>query len=240
MIKTLALTTDKFGSPVTLRPVVLVDDDGATLIDSGYPLHFAQFGEAMAEAGVPLAKLRRVIITHADWDHIGLMGDIIAACGSGLEVCAHSAEKPYLEGKVPHIKTTPGRIEARLAAVPAATRADCAAMYAAIPTFPVSRTLADGEILPFHGGLRIIHTPGHTPGHICVYVQEKRLLIPGDELRVDGGKLMGPAPEHTPDMAEALGSMRKLVGCGIDQVICFHGGAYSGDIAGRIRELAGV
>lgn len=236
-VKILSLYMDKLGTPMTLRPVLLVDGDGATLVDSGYPLQFAQFKEAIAEAGVSLSQLRRIIITHSDWDHIGLVADILRA-RPNLAVYAHSLEKPYLEGALPPFKLTPERIKARLATVPAANRAECAAMFAAIPTFAVTHVLADG-LLSFHGGLRIIHTPGHTPGHISVYVQEKRLLIPGDLLRVVDGELVGPAPEYTPDMALAKKSLARLTIYGIDQVICFHGGPYATDVAARIRELAG-
>lgn len=239
IVKPLSLYLDKLGTPTTLRPTVLVDGDGATLVDSGYPLQFAQFREALAAAGVDLGQLRRVILTHSDWDHIGLMADLIAAC-PGLAVYAHALEKPYLEGTLPAFKLTPERIAARLATVPAATRDECAAMFAAIPTFTVTNTLADGDLLPLHGGLQIIHTPGHTPGHICVYVQAKRLLLPGDALRVVDGQLVGPAPEYTPDMDEARRSLAKLTGLAIDQVISVHGGPYTGGVAARIRELAGA
>jgi glyoxylase-like metal-dependent hydrolase (beta-lactamase superfamily II) len=237
-VKTLSLYMDKLGIPTTLHPVLLVDDSGATLVDSGYPLQFTQFKEALAEVGVALSQIRRVIITHSDWDHIGLMADIIRA-RPDLAVYAHAQEKPFLEGDLPSLKLPPEKIAARLATVPAATRSECAAMFAAIPTFTVTHTLADG-LLPFHGGLRIIHTPGHTPGHICVYVQQKRLLIPGDALRVIDGELVGPAPEYTPDMAAAKRSLNRLTIYGIDQVISFHGGPYAKNVGDRIRKLAGV
>jgi glyoxylase-like metal-dependent hydrolase (beta-lactamase superfamily II) len=236
-IHVLELEMTKLGKPLMLRPVLIVDEDDVTLVDTAYPGQFVQLQEAIAVTGVPFNRLNRIIITHQDWDHVGLMKEIIESSGP-IEIYAHSLEKPYLEGTLPYIKTTPEKIAARLQTIPAGTRDETARMFAAIPTFGVTQMVEDGQVLPLHGGIRIIHTPGHTPGHISLYIQAKRVLIPGDELRVDAGRLVGPAPEHTPDMALAMQSMPKLLDFDIDSVICFHGGLYETNVSEAIRQLA--
>ena len=107
-----------------------------------------------------------------------------------------------------------------------------------LPTAKIQRALVDGEILPLYGGIEVIHTPGHTPGHICLYLKSYRLLIAGDELRLEDGVLVGPVEAHTFDMPQALQSLKKLAAYDIETVICFHGGVYGPDAAGRIAELA--
>jgi glyoxylase-like metal-dependent hydrolase (beta-lactamase superfamily II) len=237
-IHILGLEMTKLGKPLTLRPVLIVDEDDVTLVDTGYPGQFDQLRQEIAKAGVPFSRLSRIIITHQDWDHVGLMKEIIDTAGP-IEIYAHRLEKPYLEGTLPYIKTTPDRVAARLQTIPAESREEAARMFAAIPTFAVSRTVEDGDVLPFCGGIRVIYTPGHTPGHISLYFQANRVLVPGDELRVDDqGQLVGPAPEHTPDMTTAMSSMKKLLGLDIDYVVCFHGGRCETDVAGAIRKLA--
>ncbi|MHB8917725.1 MAG: MBL fold metallo-hydrolase [Desulfocucumaceae bacterium] len=61
----------------------------------------------------------------------------------------------------------------------------------------VGRTVADEEELPYCGGITVIHTPGHTPGHICLYHKQSRTLIAGDALFAEGGLRAG-APIYQP------------------------------------------
>ncbi len=239
-IKALALDVDILGTQSTVNPVLIWDDTGATLVDVGYPGQFEHLMEAVTQAGVPVTQIRRIIITHQDWDHIGNLPDIIAARGGKIDILAHRDEQPYLEGTLPYIKMTPERIAARLQTLPKEMRAEAAIMFANIPTAPITKTLEDREKLPFHGGIEVIHTPGHTPGHICLYLKSHRLLIAGDQLRVENGILIGPAEMHTVDMPTALNSLTKLLDYDIDQVICYHGGLYGPQAAGRIAELAGA
>ena len=87
-----------------------------------------------------------------------------------------------------------------------------------------NRALADGEELPYGGGIVVIHTPGHTPGHMSFFLPADHLLISGDALRVESGVLEGPNPKVTPDLSLAAASLRKLLGYPIDRVLCYHGG----------------
>jgi glyoxylase-like metal-dependent hydrolase (beta-lactamase superfamily II) len=107
-------------------------------------------------------------------------------------------------------------------------------------TVTVDRTLEDGEELPFCGGITIIHVPGHTPGHICLYIRQSKTLVAGDALSAEGGKL-GPLPNFASlDWRLALRSLDKLVGYDIDTVICYHGGVSKGHVRRSIAELSGM
>lgn len=239
-IEALALDVDMLGTRSTVHPVLIWDETGATLVDTGFPGQFEQLVKAVINAGVPFTKINHVIITHQDWDHIGTLSNIITARDNDVDILAHVNERPYIEGTLPYIKMTPERIAARLQSLPEEMRSEAAATFANIPTAHITHALVDGEKLPFHGGIDIIHTPGHTPGHICLYLQSHRLLIAGDQLRVENGRLVGPAEMHTPDMPTALNSLKKLVNYDIDRVICYHGGLYGPNAASSIAELAGI
>lgn len=84
----------------------------------------------------------------------------------------------------------------------------------------------------------MIHTPGHSPGHLSLYHHDSRTLIAADALTVQDGELQGPTPSATPDMELALSSLNKFSEYEIDTVICYHGGRYRGDANRRIAELA--
>jgi glyoxylase-like metal-dependent hydrolase (beta-lactamase superfamily II) len=234
--KILELDVEVFGNTSRIHPVLIWDEAEATLIDGGYPGVFGQLKQAVAEAGVAFEQVKRVIITHHDWDHMGVLPDILRFNGQ-IQICAHAAEQPYIEGVLPPLKLTPASIAARIQQLPENMRAQAAETFANLPKAPVSRLLADNELLPIHGGIRVIHTPGHSPGHICLYAGACRLLVVGDQLRVNDGILVGPAPEYTPDMPLALQSMAKLTGFDIDKVVCYHGGVYGDDAAARIARL---
>ncbi|KAI7258812.1 hypothetical protein KC345_g10474 [Hortaea werneckii] len=88
--------------------------------------------------------------------------------------------------------------------------------------------LQDGQRLPWGGGAEVIHTPGHTPGHISLYIPQEKLLLAADELRVVEGRLAGPMESATPDMPLALQSLNKLSRLPVRNVLCYHGGWYDG------------
>lgn len=101
------------------------------------------------------------------------------------------------------------------------------------PVSPVS----DGQDI---FGLRIITTPGHTPGHISVLDPVGGVLVAGDALvgRGDGGGVAGPDAAYTQDMATAEESVRKLAGYTFDTVLFGHGDPVEQDAARLVEELA--
>jgi len=113
--------------------------------------------QAVLDAGV---RLRAIVLTHAHLDHVGAVEFLRRR--AGVPVYLHAADAPLLAA-VPQ--------QARLFGLQAA------------PVAPAERTLAEGDILEV-GTLRfrILHTPGHSPGGVCLYSQEQRLLLAGDTL----------------------------------------------------------
>ena len=235
--KMLKLKDNPLGAAVAVHPTLLWDDNGATLIDVGYPGQLKELTAAVEEAGVCLTHIKRIIFTHQDWDHVGNVTDVQNALDNKAEIYTHVKEREYIEGAIPYIKLTPEWVQARLQSLPENIREQAADLFANIPTAHVHKTLEDQDTVPFHDNVQVIHTPGHTPGHICLYLQQHRLLIAGDQLRVLNGILVGPAPEHTADMGTALQSLRNLQAYDIEYVICYHGGFYGPRASARIAEL---
>jgi glyoxylase-like metal-dependent hydrolase (beta-lactamase superfamily II) len=101
----------------------------------------------------------------------------------------------------------------------------------------VDRELADGDEIELDGGARIVHTPGHTPGSIAVYVPSRRLLFAGDAAANLFG-LRPPIGMFTEDHIEARASIRKLAQLDFD-VVCFgHGKPLDKDASRAFRRLA--
>jgi len=125
----------------------------------------------------------------------------------------------------------------QLNSMPEEQREIMKALFENPPRASVDETRADGEEVPYCGGITVIHTPGHTPGHICLYVKESKTLIVGDALNIMDGELVGPNPQNTQDMDSAIKSLKKFTRYDIENVICYHGGLYTKDPNQRIAEL---
>lgn len=240
-IEALELTMAKLGNPsMLIYPTLIWDDqDGATLIDTGVPGQFEDIKAAIEKTGLSFSDLRRVILTHQDVDHIGSLADILEAGDGKLDVYAHADDVPYIEGEKPLIKFDISRFEGLFASLPEVDREKAKAQFAKLQTGKVNHTLKDGETFPFHKGIKIIHTPGHTPGHISLFIENENLLIAGDAMVVDGeGQLQGPREAVTPNMDQAMASVAKLSNYPIDRVLCYHGGLYGPNAALRMKELS--
>ena len=242
-IEMLELSAVMMNGPGSLYPTLFWDRKEAVLVDAGLPGMLPQLLEAIKQAGVPQEKLNRIIITHHDLDHIGSLNELQKALTQRVEVLAHAAEAPYIQGERVPIKMSPEmrpRMEAMMKDMPEEQRLGMMAMMASIrkQNLKVDRRLGDGEELPYCGGIRIIHTPGHTPGHICLYHTASRTLIAGDALFVEDGKL-APAPSFiNADNNLAMESIKKLAGFDITNVVSYHGGLFRDDPNRSIAEIS--
>lgn len=197
-------------------PTLLWDQEMAVLIDTGCSGQMEDLRIAMEKVGVSFNQLKVVILTHQDIDHIGSLTDILQNCGSHIKIYAHELDKPYIQGDLPLLKD--GHIENP-------------------PKGKVDETLKDGQELPYCGGIRVIHTPGHTPGHISLYLKQSKTLVAGDSMYSVNGILGGIHVPTTLDIEVAQQSLKKYGDLDIESVICYHGGLCKLDIKEQIQKL---
>lgn len=222
----------------TYYPTLLWDDEDLVLVDACLPAQTDLLDAAVREAGFDIKSITKIILTHQDLDHIGCVRDLLAV-NPDVQVIAHEAEAPYIDGR-----ETPIKIAAREAGSEDLSQKDRAAINTAkinhsMRTVPVGKTVTAGELLPCCGGIKIIHTPGHTPGHICLYIKEGGVLIAGDGLNLNDNILSGPNPIHTFNMEQAVDSLRQLKHYDIKKVIAYHGGLYEGPFQTELKNIAG-
>ena len=237
-IEALELPMNLRGQSSIIYPALLWDFDEATLVDTGIPGQLDALRGEIEKAGVDFESINRIILTHQDIDHIGGLPEILRAHGGKIEVLAHEEDKPYIEGDKPLLKMNRERMAQMMESLPESQRQQLQRILSSPPSGKVDRTLHDGEELPLQGGIKVIHTPGHTPGHLSLFVKKARFLIAGDELRVEEGELVGPSDWATPDMGQANASLRKLTDYQIDYVLCYHGGLYGPNASEKIAELS--
>lgn len=218
-----------------MNPTLVWDGSNTVLIDAGLPGQLENIREEVEKAVSSLDKINKIIITHHDMDHIGSLAAVIKTSQNTIEVLCHDGEKPYVQGDKMPIKMTPQRLNS----MPEDRRKEMLEMQKKLKT-KVDETIEDEQELPYCGGIKVIYTPGHTPGHICLYLKKYKTLITGDAMNVVDGKLVGPKPEFTFDMKQALESLKKLTKYDVQTVVCYHGGVYTGNVNERIAELANV
>ena len=177
---------------------VLVRGKEIALVDTGLPNNGAKFGEIITTAGLGWDAVGHVILTHYHPDHIGSMGEVLAAAPQA-HVYAGAED-------IPHIKS-PRTIT------------------------PVK----DGEEV---FGLRILATPGHTPGHISVLDPVGSLLVVGDAMGNVNHHLSGSNPQYTADMALANQSVKKLAALTFAQAVFGHGDPIVQDASAAVATLA--
>ncbi|XEC96581.1 MBL fold metallo-hydrolase [Paenibacillus tarimensis] len=242
-LEILEISAQMMGRTVTVYPALIRDTDHTILVDAGYPGQLPLFQQAIERIGVPFQQLGKIIITHQDLDHIGSLPSILSELKGKAEVLASEIEQPYIEGRKKPLKLTPESIAQAVNSLPAGVPDEWRYAFKQTlenpPSANVHQIVSDGEELPYCGGIVVIGTPGHTPGHISLYHKASKTLIAADAMVVDeSGQLFGPDPEHTLDLPLAKQSLQKLTAYDIECVICYHGGLFKGNANQRIAELA--
>lgn len=205
-----------------IYPVLIEAGAHKILVDCGYP-GFAPFiEEALVQAGTTLAGVTDVVITHHDLDHVGALYEIMQA-HPGIRVHASAQEALFVNGsqKAPRLL----QAEALLDQLPDDQKTWALAFQAQLENIrAVEVPNSLGEDAESWKGVQTIATPGHTPGHISLYLPAQKTLIAADAVVYVNGKLDIANPEYTLDLPQAVESVRKIAALGADRLICYHGG----------------
>jgi len=195
-----------------LNSFALLDDDGSvTLVDCGLKRAPARIVAGLAAMGKAPGDVRRIVLTHAHIDHVGGLAEIRRRAGDP-PVDVHAEEARFVrEGLSPPPDTslTVGRLMSR-------------GPDQRFTPVEVGRELHDGDVLPVAGGLRVVHTPGHTPGHVSLLHEPGDLLITGDSLFNVRGVRWPFAPACT-NAAQARETAHRLVALSFSLVAFTHG-----------------
>jgi glyoxylase-like metal-dependent hydrolase (beta-lactamase superfamily II) len=189
---------------------LIESDDGLMLIDTGIGGSEIKILAAMQALGKQPGELRHIILTHLHGDHTGGLAALKQATGAAIY--AHALEAPAIHAgqTMRPIQPGPGLMSKLM------VRSMMKAPRPNLPGVSVEHELQDGDSLP--GGWQVIHTPGHTGGHISL--KRDDILILGDAatrwLRLGG-------PPLFEDYAEAQRSLQKLARLDFEMACFSHG-----------------
>jgi glyoxylase-like metal-dependent hydrolase (beta-lactamase superfamily II) len=184
---------------------------GDTAIDSGTGFNFTRLKTYLAALKMDLESIKHIINTHGHFDHVGGNGYFYEA-----DVAIHEADAFIIEQgdlKASYADFFDGKLHPRR----------------------VDRMLADGDTVTANSmEFDVIHTPGHTPGSICLYNRDAGILFSGDTIFSDGvGRTDMPGGDD-----EALAeSMEKLANLKVNRLFPGHGDPIKEGADKLIREM---
>jgi len=205
----------------------LLADVRLTLIDTGMPGGAARVLSFIRNLGRAPGALDYILITHGHIDHAGAAAELRRL--TRAKVVAHRNEGVrtpdgalVLRGDLNHASGPLARVVSRLGR---------------FEPCPVDVAVSDGDLLPCAGGVRVVHTPGHTRGSISFLLEERGVLFAGDAIISNRDRLSRPLPFGT-DRAESERSLAKLAQLTFG-VCCFgHGPAVTSNASEAVAALA--
>ena len=204
------------------RIYLIEDKDALTLIDAGLPGSARRVFEYIERIGRRREELARILMTHNHPDHAGGAPKICA--GGKAQVSAHPHDAPARRAG-----------ERSLAYMGAFNALDLPLPF--LRRVSVSRLIGDGDVIPVAGGMRVIHTPGHTPGSVCFLLQEQSLLFSGDTIFSDGRRVSRSIPFPGSDAAQYRQSLERLAGMRFDILCGGHGAPLLGGASDMLQAL---
>jgi len=233
------------GSPLRfVNGYLLKADDGWVLVDCGWdmPDVLEALKEQLADLGVALGEVRSLVVTHFHPDHYGMAGTLVRL--SRPRMLMHRLDWLFVRTELADFGQAVARIDEWLRANGARPELLDEEQRRAVDMFnrytvqqPDVELEDEQRIGVGRHELRVVWTPGHTGGHICLYDAERRVLLSGDHVldpitpNVSLNRPYGGNP-----MGDYLQSLRKVAELGADLVLPAHGEPFHG-VGRRVSEL---
>ncbi|MBN3490430.1 MBL fold metallo-hydrolase [Acholeplasma equirhinis] len=206
--------------------MLLQDDTNVILVDSGPIGSIDLISDALNKHQLSIDKLTGLVLTHHDHDHVGSAAKIKLA-NPKIKVYASEIESIWITKKEKPLRQQ--QAESTLHLVPDSEKEFAHRFISILESLEpvnVDYYLNDGEILPWCGGVKVISTPGHTPGHISIEIINENVVISGDAIVLENHLPAIANPSFTFNMEDAVKSFDKLMKMDVKTYYCYHGGMY--------------
>lgn len=211
--------------PYWVNSFAIVDDDGSvTLVDTGLRRAPARIVAGLAAIGKRPGDVTRIVLTHGHIDHASGAAEL--ARQTGASVVLHDRDADHvLQGRPPPPGGTyaVGRLMRRLPA-------------GRFPPVNLGERLTGDAVLDIGGGLRVVPTPGHSPGHVSLLHEPSRVLITGDAL-FNWRNLRWPPRSLCTDFRLTQQTAQVLAGLDYDVAAFTHGREITSQARERVRRF---
>ncbi|MFD2081164.1 Glyoxylase, beta-lactamase superfamily II [Actinopolymorpha cephalotaxi] len=216
---------------------VVESDDGLVLVDTGERKGDEDIAEGLRQLGREAAQIRRILVTHHHPDHVGGLAAMVRR--TGASVYAHPVDAGVVRGETPRQWPQWQGVVARVLG-PLVVRMNARSEEPEPAAVDVE--VDEGERLPFAGGIRVIHTPGHTRGHLSFLLErDGGTLLVGDAA-VNLAGIRSPASRAgeivTEDLPAAARSFRRLGEFDFEKAVFGHGEPILSGASERFRRRA--
>lgn len=205
----------------------LLEGEGLTLIDTGVPGSTEKLLAAIRKGGKNPEDIRHIVLTHWHPDHAGNAAELQRRFKA--RVYAHAAEGGILEqggGPRPRF-LTPGFANWMV------FNLFIKSVSGQIAPVTIDERVQDGDLLPLAGGLRVVHTPGHSAGHLALLLEQEGVLIAGDICANVMGLAYSTVYEN---LAAGRQSILKAAELPFDQAVFGHGGPITQHANAKLKE----
>jgi glyoxylase-like metal-dependent hydrolase (beta-lactamase superfamily II) len=201
--------------PLGFVNVVFLDDDnGPIIVDTGMPDSADKILEGLNELGHASEDVQKIVVTHKHIDHAGSLAALKQATKAPAVMHQIDAASVRKGEAILPVKSSPGLFSKLMAASMRMFSADLAPVA-------IEEEVNDGDRLSFAGGIEVIHTPGHSAGHISLYLpRDGGILIVGDAAIHVMGLRYPPIFE---DITVGMASLRRLAGLRFNTAVFMHG-----------------
>jgi glyoxylase-like metal-dependent hydrolase (beta-lactamase superfamily II) len=211
---------------------LLDDGEGLTLIDTLFDTDAGRILDRISAIGKSVEDLKRIVLTHAHRSHLGGLATLKDL--SGATVYSHPWEADIVAGErtaqpISPIPMRPLSIYWRVYYL----QFGAALGRGKHPPCSVDATLEDGDTV---GPVRVLHTPGHTPGHLAFWWPERRVLIAGDAIATY--PVFAPGwPVFTLNPTQHRVSLNRMAELDPEVLAVGHGDPITAGAAVRLRSL---
>ncbi len=189
---------------------LIVEPPNIVLVDTGMPKQDKAIFELLGNLGYQPTDLTHILVTHADMDHVGSLAALHKTSDAQIHAGAASAQL-IARGKSP--KHMPVIVQWVI---------DTFIKYGAVAQEKIA-LFADGDTLPFLGGLQVLASPGHTLDHFSFFSPTAGVLFAGDALNTRDGRINLTPPRITADKTAARHSGIRLLELSPAVIACGHG-----------------
>ena len=219
----------------TICPTIIFDNSELILCDTGLPNQIELIENELHKFDYCVEDITKIIITHHDYDHYGSLR-ALKNKNSSIEIISSEIEAQYISGKTKSLRLLQAeQYNKTLNGSELEAGMQFCDYLKTIENCAIDRFVIDGEIIV--PGLKTIFTPGHTPGHISLFLEENFVFIAGDALTIDDSKLQIANPKFTLNPKQAKESIKKIIDLEPEKIICYHGGSTSYDIRNSLINI---
>ena len=228
-----------------LNSYLLQGKDGWLMIDTGWytPDAFSALESELKDIGLTLSDIATMVVTHVHPDHFGLAGRI-KHLSPQTELLAHRWESDLIESRYIKFSELQDKMASMLQKHGVPPPILSSLKFASMPTLQfITVTLPDRSL---YGGetistgiynLEVIWTPGHSPGHICLYEPQNRFLFSGDHiLPVITSNVGYHVQSGDNPLGDYIHALRKIQNLPVAKVLPAHQHIFT-DLRGRIEEI---